>query len=226
MDGSRVGAILDDAERAVSAGEPLGPTGFWTAVAEVKKSPALIEEHADRIARIDRAAFKTWALLVLPIWLGNVLAIGTALIGLALVGWSYYLDGIGAAIAFLFGFGMVLVTTHSLAHLVVGTSMGMRFTHWFVAAFRRPNPGVKLDYASYLRAPAFSRAWMHASGAIVTKILPFAFIGAAIAAGVPDWVPWALVVIGFASIVTDIFWSTKSSDWKKYRREMALAKTT
>jgi hypothetical protein len=66
---------------------------------------------------------------------------------------------------------------------------------------------------------------MHASGAIVTKIMPFAFIGAAIAAGVPDWVPWALVVIGLVEIGTDIFWSTKSSDWKKYRREMGLARS-
>jgi hypothetical protein len=225
MDGSRVGAILDEADRAVSAGEPLGPTGFWKAVAEVKKDPALIEEHADRIARLDRAAFKRWALLVLPIWLGNMLAIAAGLIGLALVGWSYYLDGIGAAVAFLFGFGIILVATHGLAHLVAGAVMGIRFTHWFVGTLRRPTPGVKVDYATYLRAPAFSRAWMHASGAIVTKIMPFAFIGAAIAAGVPDWVPWALVVIGLVEIGTDIFWSTKSSDWKKYRREMGLARS-
>jgi hypothetical protein len=226
MDGSRVGAILDEADRAVSAGEPLGPTGFWKAVAAVKKDPALIEEHADRIARIDRAAFKTWALLVVPIWLGNVLAVGATLIGLVLVGWSYYLMGTGAAVAFLFGFAMVLVTTHGLAHLVVGTFMRMRFTHWFVGTLRQPNPGVKLDYATYLRAPASSRAWMHASGAIVTKIMPFAFIGAAIAAGVPDWVPWVLVLIGLVAIGTDILWSTKASDWKKYRREMALAQST
>jgi hypothetical protein len=53
--------------------------------------------------------------------------------------------------------------------------------------------------------------------------MPFAFIGAAIAAGVPTWVPWALLVIGVVEIVTDIVWSTKASDWKKYKREMALA---
>jgi hypothetical protein len=226
MDGSRVGAILGEAERAVSAGESLRSTGFWKAVAEVKQDPTLIEEHADRIGRIDRAAFKTWALLVIPIWLGNVLAVAATLIGLALVGWSYYLEGTGAAVAFLGGFGMVLVATHGLAHLVAGSLMGMRFTHWFVGTVRRPTPGVKLDYASYLRAPAFSRAWMHASGAIVTKIMPFAFIGAAVAAGVPDWVTWALVVIGLVSIGTDVLWSTKASDWKKYRREMALAQSS
>ena len=222
MDEVRVEAVLEEAERAVSAGEPLGPTGFWKAVAAVKKDPALIEKHADRIARIDRAAFKQWALLVLPLWLGNMLAIGATLIGLSLVGWSYYLEGVGAVIAFMLGFGMALVATHGLAHLTAGTLMEMRFTHWFVGTWVRPTPGVKLDYATYLRAPASSRAWMHASGAIVTKVMPFAFIGAAIAAGVPTWVPWALLVIGLVEIVTDIVWSTKASDWKKYKREMAF----
>jgi hypothetical protein len=222
MDEARVGAILDEAERAVAAGEPIDASGFWKAVAAVKKDTALIEKHAERIARIDRAAFKQWALLVLPLWLGNILAIGTTLIGLGLVGWSYYLEGFGAIVAFLLGFGMVLVATHGLAHLTVGTFMGMRFTHWFVGTPIPPTPGVKLDYGSYLRAPASSRAWMHASGAIVTKVMPFAFIGAALAAGVPTWVPWALLVIGLAQIGTDIVWSTKSSDWAKYKREMAL----
>ena len=226
MDGPRVEAILDDAERAVSAGGDLGETGFWKAVAAVKKDPALVEAHADRIARIDRAAFKQWAFLVLPIWLGNMLAIGATLIGLALVGWAYYLEGTGAGIAFLIGFGMVLVATHGLAHLAVGALLGMRFTHWFVGELRRPQPGVKLDYASYLRAPATSRAWMHASGAIVSKLMPFLFLGAALAAGVPSWMPWALVAIGVIEILFDIFWSTRASDWKRYRREMALAQST
>jgi len=222
MDGSRVGATLDDAELAVSTGAPLGPTGFWKAVDAVKRDPILIEQYADRIARIDRAAFKSWALVAVPIWLGNVLIIGATLIGLALVGWAYYLDGTGAALAFLLGFGIILVTTHGLTHLVVGTLMGMRFTHWFIGKITQPQPGVKLDYATYLRAPAASRAWMHASGAIVTKLVPFVFLGAAIAAGVPAWVVWALVVIGLVEIVIDIVWSTKKSDWKKFKREMGF----
>jgi hypothetical protein len=222
MEGSRVGAILDEAERAVSSGEPVGPTGFWKAVDAVKRDPALVEQYADRIARIDRAAFKSWALVAVPIWLGNMVMIGGTLIGLVLVGWAYYLDGTPSAVVFLLGFGIVLVTTHGLAHLAVGSLMGMRFTHWFMGTLLQPTPGVKLDYATYLRAPASSRAWMHASGAIITKLMPFIFLGAAIAAGVPTWVVWALVIIGLIEIVTDIIWSTKASDWKKFRREMDL----
>jgi hypothetical protein len=226
MDGSRVGPTLDDAERAVSAGLPVGPTGFWKAVDAVKRDPDLIEQYAGRIARIDRAAFKQWALIAVPIWLGNVLIIGATLVGLVLVGWTYYLEGTTSALVFLLGFGIILVTTHGLTHLAVGTLMGMRFTHWFVGKLAQPQPGVKLDYATYLRAPATSRAWMHASGAIVTKLMPFVFLGAAIAAGVPDWVVWALVVIGLVEIAIDVVWSTKKSDWKKFKREMEFGQST
>ena len=226
MDRARVEAILDAAEKAVSAGSPLAPTGFWKAVAAVKRDQTLVEAYADRIARIDRASFKTWALVTVPLWLGNVLMIGGTLVGLALVARAYYLEGTGAGLMFLAGFGIVLVTTHGLGHLVVGSLMGMRFTHWFIGTLSRPQPGVKLDYATYLRAPAVSRAWMHASGAIVTKTVPFVFLGAALAADLPAWVVWALVVIGLAQIGTDLVWSTKASDWKKFRREMNLAQTS
>jgi hypothetical protein len=226
MDRARVEAILDAAEKAVSAGSPLAPTGFWKAVAAVKRDQTLVEEHADRIARIDRASFKTWALVTVPLWLGNVLMSGGTLVGLALVARAYYLEGTGAGLVFLVGFGIVLVTTHGLGHLAVGSLMGMRFTHWFIGTLSQPQPGVKVDYSTYLRAPAVSRAWMHASGAIVTKTVPFVFLGAALAADLPAWVVWALVVIGFAQIGTDLTWSRKASDWKKFRREMDLAQTS
>ena len=64
---------------------------------------------------------------------------------------------------------------------------------------------------------------MHASGAIWTKIVPFALIPAGLIAGVPSWTTILLAVSGAVSIITDILWSTKVSDWKKFRREMAIA---
>lgn len=224
MDTSQIDVALDAAEGAVSSGSPIGPTGFWRAVDAVKRDPTLVDAHADRIARIDRAALKGWAFLTIPLWLGNVLAVGATLIGLVLVAWAYSLQGTAAGITFLMGFGIVLVTTHGLSHLIVGVLLGMRFTHWFAASIRRPTPGVKVDYATYLRAPAVSRAWMHAAGAIATKIMPFAFLGAALAAGLPGWTVALLVVVGIGQIVTDVLWSTKASDWKKFKREMALSR--
>lgn len=222
MDESQIETVLDAAERAVASGAPIAPTGFWKAVAAVKRDTALVEPYADRIARIDRAALKGWALVTVPLWLGNVLMIGGTMIGLVLIAWAYSLEGNSAGIVFLLGFGIVLVTTHGLGHLVAGTLMGMRFTHWFIATIRQPQPGVKVDYSTYLRAPAPSRAWMHAAGAIVTKVLPFALLGAALAADVPTWTSVVLVAVGVGQIFTDVLWSTKESDWKKFRREMAF----
>jgi hypothetical protein len=103
--------------------------------------------------------------------------------------------------------------------------MGMRFTHWFIGKISQPQPGVKVDYSTYLRTPASRRAWMHASGAITTKVTPFALIGAAVAADLPSWAVWGVPVVGVAAIVTDILWSTKHSDWMKFRREMEFAQT-
>jgi hypothetical protein len=223
VDDSDITETLRLAEAAAKAGDPLGPTGFWRAVATVKGDPALIEANADRIGVIDSVAFRKWALITVPLWIGNLMMIGGALLGLALIAWSYSLVETAAAIAFLVGFGAILITTHSLGHVLVGTIVGIRFTRWFVGTVRRPTPGVKVDYASYLRVPARSRAWMHASGAIVTKIVPFALIGAALAANVPPWVVWVLVVVGIGQILTDVLWSTKASDWKKYRREMSFS---
>ncbi len=65
---------------------------------------------------------------------------------------------------------------------------------------------------------------MHAAGAITTKVVPFALIGAALAADLPVWSVWTLVGLGGAMIVTDVLWSTKSSDWKKFLREMAFVR--
>lgn len=225
MDERQIEATLEAAEQAVASGSPIGPTGFWKVVAAVKRDPALVEPYADRIARIDRAALKKWALVAVPLWLGNVVMIGGTMIGLVFVAWAYSLEGNAAGLVFLLGFGILLVTTHSLSHLVAGSLLGMRFTHWFIGAIRQPQPGVKVDYSTYLRAPATSRAWMHAAGAIVTKVLPFAFLGAAFAADLPVWTVVVLVVVGLGQIPTDLFWSTKASDWKKFRREMGFAQS-
>jgi hypothetical protein len=99
----------------------------------------------------------------------------------------------------------------------------MRFTHWFIGEITLPQPGVKVDYATYLVVPARRRAWMHASGAITSKLIPFLLLPAAVISGQPTWVVWSVAAFGLISIVTDVLWSTKVSDWKKFRREMDLA---
>lgn len=223
MDSSTIEAALQSAEQSVVGGGQLDGIGFWPAVTAVKRDPDLVDLYAERIAAIDRDAFRAWALFTLPIRVGTLLMLVATIGGLALIGAAYFVDGLLAVVIFYAGFVGLLTTTHGLAHLVVGRLLGIRFTHWFIGSIRQPQPGVKVDYASYLRTPAPSRAWMHAAGATVTKLIPFALLGAASAAGLPTWAVWGLAVIGVVTVVTDIAWSTKSSDWMKFRREMGFS---
>ncbi len=197
--------------------------GFWRAVGAVKRDAAFVEEFADRIAVIDRRAFEQWALLTIPFMVGTVLAVLGTLGGLAVIASAYYVDDPLAALLLIAGTGVLMVALHGLGHVVVGRAAGMRFTHWFIGTIARPQPGVKVDYATYLRTPARDRARMHAAGAVVTKAVPFVMLGAAWGMGAPWWAWAALLLIGTGSIATDVLWSTKSSDWKKYAREMRYA---
>lgn len=207
----------------MAAGKGLAGTGFWRAVSEVKANPELVDEFADRIAVIDRRAHANWALITVPLWLGTTVVMVGLLAGVALVGWAYYLDGFAAVLTFGVGVVALLGTTHGLAHLVVGWSFGMRFSSWFIGKISQPQPGVKIDYSTYLRTAPRRRAWMHASGALMTKAIPFLLIPAALAADLPVWVVWVLLAAGVGQIITDLAWSTQQSDWKKFRREMEFA---
>jgi hypothetical protein len=119
-----------------------------------------------------------------------------------------------------------MIGSHSLAHFVVGRLAGMRFTHVFLGGPPPPRPGVKTDYATYLGTPPRARAVMHASGAVVTKIVPFALLPASLRLyGDWPWLTWILLAVGVVSIVTDITLSTKTSDWMKVRRELRAGRS-
>ena len=227
VEASTIEGILDEANSAVEEGSGLEGTGFWNAVATVKRDPALIPRFADRISEIDRRAFLSWALVTLPIVSGTVLMVIATVVGVGLIGSSFFTeDELTKLAVFAVGFGVVFVTTHGLAHLAVGRAVGIRFTHWFIGTIGRPQPGVKIEYASYLSTDPESRAWMHASGAIVSKAIPFLLLGVANAADLPSWALWALAAIGVVSVATDILWSTSKSDWKKFKRERRLAQAS
>ena len=225
MTPAEIDAALDAAEAAVAGPEPvaLDGTGYWRVVALLKRDRSLLDRYVDRVGAIDQAAFRSWAPIVVPFWPGTILAILGTVLGLVLIGIAYGVDDPWNGVWFLVGTGALLVATHGLGHLGVGTVLGIRFTVWF-AGFRTPQPGIKIDYATYLRAPARHRAWMHAAGAIVTKAIPFLLIPAALIAGVPFWATALLIILGVAQVFTDALWSVKSSDWSKYGREMAIAR--
>lgn len=225
MDAAAIERVLGDCERALAAERrpDLARVGFWKAVAALKRRPELVERWADPVARIDREAFLRTAPLALPAWTG--VAIGTlgSAAGAAMVTVAPALPPPWRELAYLAGAGAVIGMTHGLAHYVVGGFVGIRFTHFF-SKLMPPQPGFKTDYASYLRAPARSRAWMHASGAVVSKVVPFLVAAVAAAGGAQSWAVTALLAIGAVQLVTDATLSTRASDWKRFKREMRFAR--
>ncbi len=226
MDEGDIQRALAATERELDVGHgpDLRALGFWRAVQAVKRDRALVERHATRIAAIDRQAFRRHVRLVFPVGLGIFLVSGGLVVDLVLLAVAPALERPWREIILLVGAAGLDVATHGLAHLVVGTLVGIRFTDWFLDVPKKPQPGFKIDYASYLRASPRQRAWMHASGAIVTKLTPFAVILYALAIGADAWAIALLFAVGILQILSDLLFSVKSSDWKKFRREMRLAR--
>lgn len=224
MDREAIELRLDAAQQSVAAGRGLSGTGFWKAVGQLRKNGALAQEFSEQVADIDRRAFEAGVKLRVPAGVGTaVLACGTAAGIGALAAASASDDRLMRTALFLGGFAVLEVSTHSLAHWAVGRMMGMRFTHYFIGGPPPPRPGAKLDYSTYLSVPPKQRAAMHASGAVVTKIVPFALIPVARSLDLYWWVTAALLVVGFGQIATDVLLSTNTSDWKKVRRELRAA---
>lgn len=226
VDETTVERTLASCETALARPGPvdLGALGFWKAVTAVKRKPELAARHADRIGRIDREAFvRGIGPLVFPAALGvGLLSVGT-IAGIAIVVAAPALMPPWREVAYIVGAGALIGATHGLAHWIVGNAVGIRFTHWFSRPPKSPQPGFKTDYASYLRTPPRSRAWMHASGAIVSKVIPFKVAAIAALAGAETWAIVVLLAIGVFQLVTDVTLSVRASDWKKFRREMRFA---
>ena len=226
MDDAEVDRILAACEHALAgaAAPDLRALGFWRAVAAVKRRRELVDRYADRIAAIDRQTFRRRVALVFPVTFG-VIALDVGLFGgLLLLAIAIGADHPWRELLVLAGAGALDVATHGLAHLAAGTFGGIDFTDWFVDLPRKPQPGFKIDYASYLRASPRQRAWMHAAGAIATKLTPFLVIPYAVAIGTDTWAVVVLLVLGVVQILTDVLYSVRASDWKKFRREMRLAR--
>jgi hypothetical protein len=228
VDESSVERTLAACEQQLRAdGTPdLRALGFWRAVAAVKRHPELVDRYATRIATIDRAVFRRRVRLLFPVALGVIVLDLGLFGGLVLLGVATLVDHPWREVLVLLATGALDVTTHGLAHLAVGTLVGIDFTDWFADLPKRPQPGFKIDYASYLRASPRRRAWMHAAGAIATKLTPFLVIPYAVAIGTETWAVLALLALGVVQIVFDLLYSVRASDWKKFRREMEIAHRT
>ena len=226
MNDAEIEKALAANERELEAGRvpDLRTLGFWRAVAAVKRRRELVDRYADRIAAIDRQSFRRRVRMTFPVTVG-VIALDLGLLGgIALLVLATGADHPWRDLLVLVAAGALDVTTHGMSHLAVGSFVGIDFTDWFIDLPKRPQPGFKIEYASYLRASPRKRAWMHAAGAIATKVTPFLVILYAVAIGTAPWAVLVLVALGVVQIVTDLVFSVKTSDWKKFRREMRLAR--
>jgi hypothetical protein len=229
-----LGAELDRVEIAVDEGDTeLGRLGFWRLVALIKRDDELIDRYAEQVGRIDAKAFRARVRFRAPIGVAvalQLLGIGVAVGLVAFAVWNANVSGRALDVQLASGVGLLVAAfalaagTHTFAHLIVGRSVGIRFTDFFFAIPPPPLPGLKTDYGTYLRTGPVARAWMHASGAIVTKLAPFVVLAFAPAADAPGWSVAVLVALGIFQIVTDVLFSTKRSDWKKVRRELGVAR--
>jgi hypothetical protein len=226
-DGGTLGAELDRIEAEVRAGRTdLSGLGFWRIVARLKRDPALADRFADQAGRIDRAAFEARKRFRLPVWLGNaVLLVGVAIGALAIVVAMKASNRTVAGIALVVSAGILSVSVHDLGHWMAGRAVGIRFVCYFLDGPFLIQPGLKTDYATYLRATPSARALMHASGALASKVAPFVSVAFYPASNAPLWALLVTLAIGAVQIVTDIVWSTKKSDWKKVARERSIART-
>jgi hypothetical protein len=223
----RIGVELARIEAAVAVGDTdLSTLGFWRLVAEVKRDPVLIGAHADTIGRIDTAAFRARVRVRVPVWVGNALLLLGVVVGAAAIVVAARTEDVVAGLALLAAAGIWALSVHSPTHWFVGWLAGIRFTDYFLGGPVPPRPGLKTDYATYLRAEPSMRAWFHASGAIATKIAPFVALALAPVTNAPAWAVWATAGFGVLQIVTDLRFSTKTGDWKKFRRERAVAAGT
>jgi hypothetical protein len=213
-------------ESAVDAGQTdLSGLGFWRLLRRVKAEPMLAEHWAGQAGRIDRKAFEARVRFRFPVLFGNLVLLIGVVFGAAAIVFGMRCDNpTVAGSAFVVAGGAWSLCVHDLAHWAVGRMAGISFLAYFVGGPFPPRPGLKIDYASYLRASAAARAWMHASGALATKIVPFVALGFCLAANGPAWAAWVLAAMGALQIASDILFSRTRSDWKRVARERALAR--
>jgi hypothetical protein len=213
--------------------------GFWALLRKVKQEPRLAGHWADVVGRIDRKAFEARVRPTFPVWFGNgLLLVGTVVLSGAVVVAIRLAEGPSeagdtwAGILAVVAAGGLSVTLHCPAHWVVGRLVGIRFSRYFIGGPLKLTPGIKADYATYLRASPGERVTMHAAGAVASKIAPFAVFAAMYLPHAarnfelfPEWSLWTVLGVGVAQILTDVLWSTRRSDWRKVKRERGVARS-
>ncbi len=111
-----------------------------------------------------------------------------------------------------------MTTLHPLSHYFTGSLCGIRFTHYYLNGPAKIEPTLRIDYSSYLKAPAKQRALMHLSGVIGTVAAPLIAALFAIYKGAYGAV-FNLGIIFLLLIIFELLTSMKIGDLMKAKRE-------
>jgi len=216
---------LDRIEAETASGATdLAALGFWRVVGQIKRDRVAILELADRVGRIDTTVFRVRVRMRARPWVGVVAMLVVTALGFVGIYLADTWTGVWSGLAMLGAGAAWSIGWHLPAHVFVGWLGGIRYSDAFLGGPPPPRPGIKTDYATYLRAEPSMRAWFHASGAIATKLAPFAALCFWPSTDAPAWSAWALVALGVLQIVTDVLFSTKRGDWKRFLRERQVGR--
>jgi hypothetical protein len=213
-------------EAAVDAGDTdVSKLGFWKLVRQIKADPMLSAHWADQVGRIDRKLFEARVRPRFPVWFGNAVLTLGLLVGGGAIAYAVICDNPTVSGALLLASGLILsASVHDLAHWGWGRIVGIRFLWYFLDGPTRVQPGLKTDYASYLRTAPTARATMHAAGAIASKIAPLIPLALCPLANAPGWAVFGLIGFSALQVVTDLTFSVQRSDWARVRRELLVAR--
>ena len=139
-----------------------------------------------------------------PVWVGNFVLVAGVVAGAGAVVAVRADSPTIAGVALIAAAGIWSFAVHGLAHWVVGRVVGIRFFAYFIGGLPPPRPGLKSDYPPISGASPSGRAWMHASGAIATKVAPFVALALYPLTEAPAWAAWVVLALGIVQIVTDV----------------------
>ncbi|MBU4374420.1 MAG: hypothetical protein KJ714_08315 [Euryarchaeota archaeon] len=111
-----------------------------------------------------------------------------------------------------------MTTLHPLSHYIIGSLLGIRFTHYYLNGPAKIEPTLKIDYFSYLKAPGKKRALMHVSGVVGTVAAPLIIALIALDKGAGSAAS-NLFIIFLLLVVFELLTSTKIGDLMRARRE-------
>ncbi len=183
---------------------------FWKLVDEIKKGK--FKEHIDFVGRIDEKVYRKRTRIKVGISYGNSILLVLLIISIFLLTRGGYL--------FLLGALCIPWIVHPLAHYIVGKAYGIDFLFYFPNGPAKIEPTLKIDYATYLRASARKRAYMHASGVIATLSSAFLMVILSFLSKQNALIKFVLIAYFLILLITDLAFSPKFGDLKRYKREM------